>query len=84
MYDTVKLIEDALEVSRRNTGTAISHAHDHVIAIKLCAHVDRRFRGRVAHSVLNEVCQDLIHLQIVQFNQEQVIRQVSADDAIFQ
>src|SRR2546430_13974230 len=84
VYDTVKLIEDALEVSRRNTGTAISNANDHMFAIKLRAHIDGRFRGRVAHSVLNEVCQDLIHLQIVQFDQEQVIRQMSVYDAIFQ
>src|SRR5690242_17233692 len=74
LLDTVKLIEDSLYISGRDAGTAIGHANFDLLPFALCAYGNGGARRRVAYSVLDQIGQDLVDLQIVQVDHQQVIR----------
>ncbi len=84
MQDTVELVEHTLKVGGRNTRTAIGYAQDNLLILNIRAHVDGRLRWRVADGVLDQIGQDLVDLHIIQFNQQQIIGEVSEDGTSLQ
>src|SRR2546427_8925545 len=74
VQNTVEFIEYTLQISWRNARTTISHTHDYLLSLEVCTNFDWRLRWRVADSVLYEIRQDLIDLEVVQFDQQQVLR----------
>src|SRR5690242_4689260 len=73
VQNTIEFVEHSLQISDRNSRTTIGNVDLHLLSLVARTHLDWRFRRRIAHSVLNEICQNLVNLQVVQVDQQQII-----------
>ena len=80
----IELLEQPIEIARRNPRPAIGHLDHDRLAVQRGRHLDRRARRRVPGRILQQVHQHLLHQQIVHRHKGQIGGDVGGDRVTLQ